>query len=90
MLITTTAGIFEAKNRLSELVERAARGEHITITRRGEAVARLMPPEAADKQDQARKLAARISLETAVGRPCWPETSTLARTWGVLAHSPHG
>ena len=28
----TTVGIFEAKNRLSELVERAARGEEIVIT----------------------------------------------------------
>ena len=37
-------GVFEAKNRLSELVERAARGEEITITRRGEIVARLVPP----------------------------------------------
>ena len=40
----TTVGIFEAKNRLSELVERALRGEEIVITRRGEQVARLMPP----------------------------------------------
>ena len=29
----TTVGIFEAKNRSSELVERAARGEEIDITR---------------------------------------------------------
>lgn len=56
----TTVGIFEAKNRLSELVERAARGEEIVITRRGEQVARLMPPAAQDGQGQARALAARI------------------------------
>ena len=55
----TTVGIFEAKNRLSELVERAARGEEIVITRRGEQ-ARLMPPQAPDAQGQARTLAARI------------------------------
>ena len=36
----TSVGIFEAKNRLSELVARAARGEEIVITRRGEQVAR--------------------------------------------------
>lgn len=53
-------GIFEAKNRLSELVERAARGEEIVITRRGEQVARLMPPRAPDALGQARSLAARI------------------------------
>ncbi len=56
----TTFGIFEAKNRLSELVERASRGEEIVITRRGEQVARLMPPQAPDALGQARTLAARI------------------------------
>ena len=56
----TQIGIFEAKNRVSELVERAARGEEIVITRRGEQVARLMPPRAPDALGQARSLAARI------------------------------
>lgn len=56
----TTVGIFEAKNRLSELVERAARGEEIVITRRGEQVARLMPPRVPDAPGQARALAERI------------------------------
>ena len=56
----TTVGIFEAKNRLSELVERAGRGEEIVITRRGQSVARLMPPEVADAKVQARDLAERI------------------------------
>ena len=56
----TNVGIFEAKNRLSELVERAARGEEIVITRRGEQVARLMPPRTPDALGQARILATRI------------------------------
>ena len=56
----TTVGIFDAKNRLSELVERAARGEEIVITRRGAEVARLMPPRAPDALGQARSLAERI------------------------------
>lgn len=56
----TTVGIFEAKNRLSELVERAGRGEEIIITRRGEQVARLMPPQAPDAPAHARQLAERI------------------------------
>ena len=56
----TTVGIFEAKNRLSELVERAARGEEIVITRRGEHIARLMPLRTPDAPGQARALAARI------------------------------
>ena len=36
-------GILEAKNRFSELVERAAAGEPITITRRGEPMVALVP-----------------------------------------------
>ena len=35
---------FEAKNRLSELIHRVEAGEEIAITRRGKAVARLVPP----------------------------------------------
>jgi prevent-host-death family protein len=64
----TTVGIFEAKNRLSELVQRAARGEEIVITRHGEEVARLMPPQARDAVDQARSLVARIR-RSRVGQP---------------------
>ncbi|MBI3696886.1 MAG: type II toxin-antitoxin system prevent-host-death family antitoxin [Acidobacteria bacterium] len=36
-------GLFEAKNRLSELVERAAQGEKIGITRRGKLAALIVP-----------------------------------------------
>jgi prevent-host-death family protein len=36
-------GLFDAKNRLSELVDRAERGEETVITRRGKAVAKLVP-----------------------------------------------
>ena len=63
-----TVGIFEAKNRLSELVERAARGEEIVITRRGEQVARLLPPRAPDALGQAQTLATRIRRSRA-GQP---------------------
>jgi prevent-host-death family protein len=48
-----TVGIFEAKNRLSELVERVAQGEEIIITRRGEVVARLVPPSAFTTREKA-------------------------------------
>ncbi|MHB8500031.1 MAG: type II toxin-antitoxin system Phd/YefM family antitoxin [Candidatus Acidiferrales bacterium] len=37
-----TVGIFEAKQKLSELVERASRGERIGITRRGKLAAELV------------------------------------------------
>ncbi|MBM3521918.1 MAG: type II toxin-antitoxin system Phd/YefM family antitoxin [Alphaproteobacteria bacterium] len=36
-------GAFEAKTHLSSLLERVARGEEFTITRRGQPVARLVP-----------------------------------------------
>jgi prevent-host-death family protein len=38
-----TVGIFEAKQKLSQLVARAAGGEEIVITRRGKEQARLVP-----------------------------------------------
>ncbi len=61
----SSVGIFEAKNRLSELIERAALGEEIIITRRGEQVARLMPPEARNAKARAQELAAQIRLSRA-------------------------
>lgn len=36
-------GAFEAKNKLSALLERVERGEEVLITRRGKPVARLVP-----------------------------------------------
>ena len=36
-------GLFEAKQKLSELVQRASRGERIGITRRGKLEAELVP-----------------------------------------------
>ena len=38
-----TVGLFEAKQKLSQLVERASKGEEIIITRRGKEQARLVP-----------------------------------------------
>ncbi len=44
-----TIGLFEAKQKLSELVERASEGERIGITRRGKLAAVIIP--AKDKPD---------------------------------------
>ena len=45
-------GLFEAKQKLSELVERASRGERIGITRRGKLAAELVPAqEKSDSRD---------------------------------------
>lgn len=41
-----TIGLFEAKQKLSELVERANEGEQIGITRRGKLAAILVPARA--------------------------------------------
>jgi prevent-host-death family protein len=38
-----TVGLFEAKQKLSELVERASSGERIGITRRGKLAAMITP-----------------------------------------------
>lgn len=49
-----TVAIFEAKNRLSELLSAVELGEEITITRHGRPVARIVsahaPPDAAQSQ----------------------------------------
>src|SRR5215213_10263233 len=51
-------GLFEAKNKLSELVDRAERGEEVVITRRGKAVAKLVPMPTLTSVDIARSRAA--------------------------------
>jgi len=42
-MTTTTVGLAEAKNKLSELIDRVAHGEEITITRHDVAIAKLVP-----------------------------------------------
>lgn len=42
---TKTVGAFEAKTRLSELLDLASMGERFTITKRGKPVAMLVPLE---------------------------------------------
>jgi prevent-host-death family protein len=51
-------GLFEAKNKLSELVDRAERGEEVVITRRGKAVAKLVPMTTLTSVDIERSRAA--------------------------------
>ncbi len=47
-----TIGLFEAKQKLSEIVERAAEGEQIGITRRGKLAAVLGPARPSASLDQ--------------------------------------
>jgi prevent-host-death family protein len=65
-------GVLEAKNRLSELIERVERGERVVITRHGKPVATLNSaqgrPSLADVE--------RIIAEVADARSTLPKIST--------------
>jgi prevent-host-death family protein len=54
-----SVGAFEAKTNLSRLLERARQGETIAITRRGEAVAHLVPPPGVEAKANAADAIAR-------------------------------
>ena len=53
-------GAFEAKNKLGTLLDWVEQGEEVLITRRGKAVARLVPAEPAFDREKARQAAAGI------------------------------
>jgi prevent-host-death family protein len=66
---SNSVGAYEAKTRFSQLLERVAAGEEITITRHGHPVARLVPtgqtPSVEKRReviDQMRALAERNRL----------------------------
>jgi prevent-host-death family protein len=57
----TTLALYEAKNRLSELIDRVEAGEVIAITRRGKVVAMLQPAEdPAAREREAQNAIARL------------------------------
>jgi prevent-host-death family protein len=47
-----TVNLFDAKNRLSALVDQVEEGREVTITRRGKPVARLVPMVSQSEQGQ--------------------------------------
>ncbi|MDB5071858.1 MAG: prevent-host-death family protein [Candidatus Eremiobacteraeota bacterium] len=49
---TRTVGAYEAKTHLADLLDDVQRGVAVTITRRGKAVARLVP---VDQKDEGRQ-----------------------------------
>lgn len=53
-------GVLEAKNRLSELLAAAQRGEEVIITKRGEPVATLNPVRKRLSPDEAEALMRRV------------------------------
>ena len=50
-MTTSIVGLAEAKNKLSELIDRVAKGEEITITRHDEAIARLVPAKRPSREE---------------------------------------
>ena len=56
----TQIALFEAKNRLSELIERVQAGEIIVITRRGKVVAQLSLPTEENAKSRAHDAVARL------------------------------
>lgn len=50
-------GTFEAKNRLSALLDEVAKGGEVIITRRGKPIARLVPAQLGPDRDKARRAA---------------------------------
>ncbi len=47
-------GIYDAKVKLSQLIERVEAGGEVVITKRGKPVARLVPPEVPRRRSPAR------------------------------------
>jgi prevent-host-death family protein len=55
-----TVGLFEAKQKLSELVERASRGERIRITRRGKVAAEIGPAQVKPGLEDLKEIFAKM------------------------------
>jgi prevent-host-death family protein len=69
-------GAFEAKNKLSELLDRAERGDEIVITRRGRPVAKLVPVRSGYDRERGREAMRRIrelAKEMKLGPFDWEE-----------------
>jgi len=54
--MSNSVGSFEAKTKLAELLDRVEAGETVTITRRGRAVAKLVPA-GIDAEERTRRRA---------------------------------
>ncbi len=77
-----TVGAFEAKTHLARLLERVAKGEQITITRRGKAVAMLVPPQVEARNDAAQVGRDMLAYRDRVKR-------SLKGSFHELAHEGH-
>lgn len=69
-------GAFEAKNKLSQLLDCVERGEEVVITRHGKVIARLVPDRPGQDPERARAAANRIrdrAKQLAFGAFDWEE-----------------
>lgn len=74
-------GAFEAKAKLSALLDRVAQGEEVIITKRGKPVARLVPagdPDRARVDDAIARLKA-LRAGTTLGGLSWKELRDAGR-----------
>ena len=65
--------VYEAKTRLSRLIDRAADGEEIIIARHGRPVARLVPYRAPAKPRRLGALRGRVRMADDFDEPLPPE-----------------
>ena len=71
-----TVGSFEAKTKLAELLDKVEDGEVVIITRRGKAVARLVPARSEDGAAQVRQVVQDIKRNrVGRGKPAGPGTT---------------
>jgi prevent-host-death family protein len=71
--MTKTVNLYEAKTRLSELVERAAKGEEIVIAKAGKPRARLMPLEVAKRKRRPGVWKGKVWIAPDFDEPLPPE-----------------
>ncbi len=62
-------GAFEAKTRLSELLDHVARGRRYRITKRGKPVAELRPVESADRRPAFGRDRGRVTMSADFDKP---------------------
>lgn len=77
-------GVFEARNRFSELIEAAERGEEVVVLKRGRPVARIIPASdevRVQRRREASNRAAelRLAVLQEAGRPFTHEELIAAR-----------
>ena len=71
-----TVGIFEAKTHLSSLLEEVEGGESILVTKRGEAIAQIIPIRDS-KRSSAEAVLARFEERAKKVKEMFPEPDTM-------------